>query len=294
MMPPRKALVPVAGLGTRFFPASHAMRKELFPVVGPDHSVRPLLHWQLRDLVRAGFDVIGLVVCPGAERTIRTYFEGPRGAFLDAIRTGPANEDELAEMRQILAALHFIEQPEPEGFGHAVYQARSFASGEPVLLCTGDHLFRGSCHREVVEAYAKGGGRSVSAVTPVHASRLYGYGTIGGERWESDSRMIEVAAILEKPSVESARARLHVSGLPPDTWLGWFGLHALAPSIFDILEELIRDGIRDNGEIQLTRAKQIQRERFGYLACEITASQRFDFGLPETFVSTLAAFAEAK
>ena len=89
---------------------------------------------------------------------------------------------------------------------------------------------------------------------------------------------------------DTASDRLRVDGLPDGTWLGWFGMHLLAPGIFDILEEMIRDDIRDNGEFQLTRAQEIQRQREGYLALEITGAQRFDFGVPDDFVRSLQAF----
>ena len=102
--------------------------------------------------------------------------------------------------------------------------------------------------------------------------------------------MIDISLIIEKPTVAVAREKLHVDGLPPQTWLGWFGMHLLAPSIYDILGEMIRDNIRDNGEFQLTRAQEIQRQRHGYLALEMTGAQRFDFGVPDDFVASVQAF----
>jgi UTP--glucose-1-phosphate uridylyltransferase len=87
-----------------------------------------------------------------------------------------------------------------------------------------------------------------------------------------------------------AREKLHVDGLPGDTFLGWFGMHLLAPSIYDILGEMIRDDIRDGGEFQLTRAQEIQRQREGYLALEMTRAERFDFGLPDDYLGSLQIF----
>ena len=99
-----------------------------------------------------------------------------------------------------------------------------------------------------------------------------------------------MSLIIEKPDLATAQQRLHVDGLPDETWLGWFGLHLLAPSIYDILEEMIRDNVRDHGEFQLTRAQEIQRQREGYLALEMTAAERFDFGVPDDFVRSVQAF----
>jgi UTP--glucose-1-phosphate uridylyltransferase len=83
---------------------------------------------------------------------------------------------------------------------------------------------------------------------------------------------------------------LRVDGLPEQTWLGWFGMHLLAPSIYDILGEMIHDNVRDGGEFQLTRAQEIQRQRHGYLALEMTGAQRFDFGVPDDFVASVRSF----
>jgi UTP--glucose-1-phosphate uridylyltransferase len=84
-----------------------------------------------------------------------------------------------------------------------------------------------------------------------------------------------------------------VDGLTKETWLGWFGMHLLAPGIYEILDEMIRDNIRDNGEFQLTRAQEIQRQREGYLALEMLDAERFDFGTPDDFVRSLQAFRAA-
>jgi UTP--glucose-1-phosphate uridylyltransferase len=287
----RKAIVPVAGLGTRLFPASHACKKELFPIVGPDQIARALLHYQLRDLVRAGFEDICVIVRPGEDAMVRAYFAGPGEAYLARLAKYPALLEEAREMAGILDALTFVEQRTQEGFGHAVYQARAFAADEPVLLCLGDHLFRGPCHAEMVDAFARACGSSVSAVSRITASQLHGYGTIHGRRLPDDPRLIEIERLIEKPAVEVARASLHVDGLPADTWLGWFGLHALSPGIFEILEEMIRLDLRVGGEIQMTDAQDRLRARDGYLAFEMTTSQRFDFGLPAELVESMVAFA---
>jgi UTP--glucose-1-phosphate uridylyltransferase len=184
-------------------------------------------------------------------------------------------------------------QTSQEGYGHAVFQTRSFANGQPVLLCLGDHLFRGrpqSPYAELVQAFAAAGGRSVSAVNRIGPAELKGYGTIAGLRRPQTPRLIDVSLIVEKPDPALARESLRVDGLAPDEFLGWFGMHALAPGIYDILEQMIRDNLRDGGEFQLTRAQELQRQREGYLALEMAEATRFDFGLPEDFVASIAAF----
>jgi UTP--glucose-1-phosphate uridylyltransferase len=127
-------------------------------------------------------------------------------------------------------------------------------------------------------------------VNRISANELKGYGTIAGTRRMENPRLIDVLLIIEKPAVAVAQEKLHVDGLPAGTWLGWFGLHLLAPSIYDVLEEMIRDDVRDHGEFQLTRAQEIQRQREGYLALEMVVAERFDFGVPDDLVRSLQAF----
>ena len=142
-MPIRKAVVPAAGLGTRHFPASHAVKKELFPVVGPDGIARALMHYHLLDLLAAGLEEVCLIVQPGDEEAFRRYFAGPTPDYLARLAKYPELHAEAVSMQEISARIRYVTQPTQDGYGHAVFQSRDFAAGEPVLLCLGDHLFRG-------------------------------------------------------------------------------------------------------------------------------------------------------
>jgi UTP--glucose-1-phosphate uridylyltransferase len=197
-------------------------------------------------------------------------------------------------MRAWADRLSFRVQTTQEGFGHAVYQTHDFAAGEPILLCLGDHLFRGSPespHAQLTRIAAETGAtKTVSAVNRIAPHELKGYGTIAGRRRADRPELIDVDLIIEKPDVATAREKLRVDGLAPDEFLGWFGMHVLAPSIYDILAKMIRDDTRDSGEFQLTRAQELQRQAEGYLALEIHGGQRFDFGIPDDFVAALQSF----
>ena len=285
-MPPiRKAVVPAAGLGTRHFPASHAVKKELFPVVGPDGIARALFHYHLIELTKAGIERVCVIVQPGDEKPIRDYLAGPGEEYLKRLAKYPPLAAEAARMRELNDVVTFAVQDEQEGYGHAVYQSRSFADGDPVLLCLGDHLFRGG-YRELIAA--AGHERSVSAVNRISSAELKGFGTIAGKR--RPDGLIDVSLIMEKPDVATAQAKLRVDGLGNDEFLGWFGMHLLSPTIYDVLGQMIRDDVRDGGEFQLTRAQEIQRQRDGYLAVEMTTARRFDFGVPDDYLASLAAF----
>lgn len=291
--PVRKAVIPIAGLGTRHFPASHAVKKELFPVVGSDGIARALFHYHLLELEAAGIEQICLITQPGEDEMVQHYLRGPDDNYLKRLAKYPALLHEAEQMRGFARRVSFAVQYQQEGYGHAVFQTRDFAGGEMVLLGLGDHLFRGhplSPYRELADMATVSGGRSVSAVNRISAGELKGYGTIAGRRRTENPRLIDVSLIIEKPAVAVAREQLQVNDLPPETWLGWFGMHLLAPGIYDILDEMIRNNVRDNGEFQLTRAQEIQRQREGYLALEMAGAERFDFGVPDDFVASVQAF----
>jgi len=290
----RKAVVPIAGLGTRLFPASHACKKEFFPIVGPDGIARALVHYQLIDLIEAGIEQICIIVQPGEEQMVINYLQGPGDSYLNRLEKYPDLLAEAARMQSVLDRISFAVQEYQEGYGHAVYQSRAFASGDPVLLCLGDHLFRGNketCHSRLVKAYEACGGKTVSAVNRIGPGELKGYGTIAGKRRQAHADLIDVSLIIEKPDVNTAREKLRVDGLDDDEFLGWFGMHALSPAIFDVLKEMIARNIRQNGEFQLTYAQELLRQREGYCALEMRDGKRFDFGVPEDFVTSVAEFA---
>jgi UTP--glucose-1-phosphate uridylyltransferase len=289
----RKAIIPIAGLGTRHFPASHAVKKEMFPVVGADGIARALFHYHLLELEAAGIEEICIIVQPGEDELVRGYLRGPDESYLKRLEKYPALLHEAEQMKKFSERVTFAVQREQEGYGHAVFQTKNFANGEMVLLGLGDHLFRGqpvSPYRELADLAKVSGGKSVSAVNRISANELKGYGTIAGTRRAENPRLIDVSLIIEKPAVAVAQEKLRVDGLPEQTWLGWFGMHLLAPSIYEILGEMIRENMRDNGEFQLTRAQEIQRQRHGYLALEMTGAERFDFGVPDDFVRSVQAF----
>jgi UTP--glucose-1-phosphate uridylyltransferase len=290
----RKAVIPAAGLGTRFFPASQAIKKELFPIVGPDGIARPLVHYNILELLEAGIEEIAIIVQPGGEQEFIRYFEPPSGSYLRKLEKYPALAAEASSLGVAGDRIRYIAQETQEGYGHAVYQARGFAAAESILLLLGDHLFRAvesSCSRQLMDVAAAVPDHSISAVNPIGPQDLGGYGTIAGRRMLPNPQLIEVTAIVEKPSVEYARTHLRVDGLESDRYLGWFGMHLLAPSIFEVLAEMIRDDVRDAGEFQLTRAQEIQRSRDGYFAFEMTRARRYDFGTPQEWIASLTAFA---
>ena len=170
-------------------------------------------------------------------------FGGPGESYKEHLEKYPQLIAEAEKMQAALDRICFAVQETQEGYGHAVYQSKAFAGGDPILLCLGDHLFRGgarSCHSQLIEAYELCAGKSVSAVNRIGAADLKGYGTIAGNRLPGRPELIAVTRIVEKPTIETARQSLRVDGLEEGEFLGWFGMHVLSPAIFDVLGEMIR------------------------------------------------------
>ena len=212
----RKAVVPAAGLGTRHFPASHAVKKELFPIVGPDGIARALLHYHLLELTAAGIEQICIIVQPGDEKAIRDYLAGPGDEYLARLKKYPALLAEAKRMTELADVVQFAVQHEQDGYGHAVFQTRKFAAGEMVLLCLGDHLFRGkplSPFLELASMAGQSNGRSVSAVNRIGPSELKGFGTIAGKRQARKSAVDRCLADHREAGGCKPRARkLRVDG----------------------------------------------------------------------------------
>ena len=293
MKPIRKAVIPLAGHGLRMLPATRAVRKALFPIVDDRGRVCPVLQLIIEEAVNAGIEEIGLVIAPEDEALIRAYFSRLPGPLKSAI----GNRADLlaaAESPGVFSEkLTFITQDRPRGFGDAVLRAKTWIDGDPVLVMLGDHLyFSGEdrcCARQLLDAYAELQA-PVSGVIRKSVDDIRHFGTISGRpvpRWYG---LYEIDTVVEKPDPGLARERLRVEGMPADTFLCWFGLHAMTPDIFDCLARMEGDGTTEGGELQLTGAQAMLSTQRAYFALEINGDH-YDTGSPEGYVEAVAAFA---
>lgn len=274
----RKAIVPVAGRATRLRPASLAVPKGLFPLVDADGRAKPVIQLILEEAFGSGIEAACLVTGPGEDLPYRRYF----AALADAGE--PA-------WRELAARVDFAAQPEPLGYGHAVYCGRGFAGGEPVLVMLGDHVYRSGeprrCARQLLDCFVRHGW-SVSGVQRTPEAALRFFGTVAARPLPAAPGSYRVHEIVEKPDELTARARLRVPGLPAGEYLCWFGLHALTPAIFDVLADDVQSERRERGEYQLTGAQARLLEREPYFAEEINGT-RHDMGDPAAYRATQTA-----
>ncbi len=291
MTPIRKGVITAAGRGTRQYPASKTVQKELFPLVDVDGFAKPTVQILAEELFASGLEEVCIVANASNIEPMRRHFLEPAPASFAGKDWADALTKSLADMADKLT---FVVQETQDGYGHAVYQAREFAGSEPFLITLGDHVYLSHterrCAGQVVDVFQQYGA-SVTSVSYAPEAELHRYGTLTGPRLpDTHPPVYEIQALVEKPTVEYAQANLRAPGVPDGQYLVHFGIHAFTPTIFDCLEHLIQNDIRQRGEIQLTSAQVLLMERERYLACEV-AGIRCDMGVPEGLIETQIALA---
>ena len=292
----RKAVITAAGRGTRQYPASTAVQKEMFPLVDRDGLTKPVIQIIGEEAIESGIEQVCIITQPGEEQQYRDYFRR---------MSEPESRDFRGKDWAILASeklgafgerLHFAEQDSPEGFGHAVYQAKRFVGDEPFLLLLGDHVYisdtKDRCASQLIRIYEQYMLDSVSGVQPTVERLLHLFGVIRGAPIEPAKGIFKADLIVEKPGIDQARETLATPGLPAGNYLAHFGMHVFSPQIFDSLEYLIANDIREKGEIQLTAAQEHLRQQTGQKYwCVVTQGQRYDTGIPYGLMETQLALA---
>jgi UTP--glucose-1-phosphate uridylyltransferase len=284
----RKAVITAAGRGTRMFPATRAIQKELLPLIDTDGLVKPTIQMIAETCVAAGIEELCIVVEKGGAGTFQEHFR----AFTADEKSVFAGKDWLLAEGEKLANLAeritYVEQPSPEGFGHAVYQAKDFANGEPILLLLGDHVYTGDPLGQMLVAGEQSGG-SVTGVRVEPESGVSVTGIIKGKATQTPG-LYEILALQEKPTVAEVQA-LKTEGLADGTYLGHFGIHLFTSEIFDCLGELIATNTRVKNEFQLTSGQELlwKRNPAAYRAL-LVEGERWDIGLPDEYLKTLVKF----
>ena len=293
----RKAVIAAAGRATRQYPASTAIQKAMFPLVDRDGLTKPTIQIIAEEALDSGIEEICIVTQPGEEKLYRDYF---RRLDNDMVRSFRGKDWAILESEKLQGLgerLHFAEQHTPEGFGHAVYQAKPFVGDEPFLLLLGDHVYisntRERCARQLTRVFEQYMLDAVTGVQPTLERDLHGFGTIRGEPIDAAKGIYRAQLIIEKPAIEVAREQLVTPGLPAGNYLSHFGIHVFSPRIFDSLEHLITNNLRDKGEIQLTAAQEHlrQQSRDGKYWIVVSQGQRYDTGIPYGLMETQLALA---
>ena len=291
----RKAVITAAGRGTRQYPASKAVQKEMFPLVDRDGLTKPVIQIIGEEAIDSGIEQICIVVAPGEEKLYRDYFQRLDPESARAFRGKDWAILESEKLAAFGERLSFAEQPSAEGFGHAVYQAKAFVGDEPFLLLLGDHIYisdiKDRCARQLIRVYEQYMLDAITGVQPTLERQLHLFGVAKGTPIDPARGIYKADLIVEKPTIDEARANLVTPGLPAGNYLAHFGLHVFSPRIFDSLEYLIRHDLREKGEIQLTAAQEHLRRQTDKYWCLVSQGQRYDTGIPYGLMETQLALA---
>ena len=252
----RKAVIPAAGLGTRFLPATKAQPKEMLPVVD-----RPSIQYVVEEAVAAGIDDI-LIITGRNKRSLEDHFD--RNVELERQLEAKGRFDDLREVQALaeLADIHYVRQGEPLGLGHAVSVARKHVGGEPFVVLLGDDIMRKDSHllRNMIANYENTGASTV-ALMEVSPEEISSYGCAAPE--DRNGNLCRIVDVVEKPKAEDAPSNLAI-----------VGRYLFTPGIFDALAE-VEPGVGD--EIQLTDAIALLLKREPVMGL-VFEEGRFDIG----------------
>ena len=265
----RKAVIPVAGLGTRFLPATKTVPKELLPIVDI-----PSIQYVVQEAVDAGIEEIIFVTGRGKDGIEDHFDEAPE---LEQVLADRGHHEMVKMLRKIaeMTEVVSVRQKKPLGLGHAVLCARDLVGNEPFAVMLADDLIDSAtpCIRQLLDIF-QSTNESVIALMEVPQTEVHQYGVIKGK--VSKERLYEVEGMVEKPPAKDAPSRMAI-----------IGRYVLRPEIFPILQNLPAG---NGGEIQLTDGlAQLVRERKVY-GCEFTGD-RYDIGDKFGFVRATVAYA---
>jgi len=265
----KKAVIPAAGLGTRFLPVTKAQPKEMLPIIDT-----PTIQYVVQEAVDSGIDDI-LIISGKGKRAIEDHFD--RNFELEAKLGNNDDSSLLNEVRHIadMANIHYIRQKELNGLGDAIYQARLHTGEEPFVVLLGDTIIDSviPVTQQLIDVYNQYR-QTIIGVEVVPKEKVSRYGIIGGKKI-SDS-IWEVNELVEKPDVEKSPSNLAIAGR-----------YILTPEIFKAIEQTPPG---KNNEIQLTDAMRIMLKRES-IYCNIIEGKRYDIGNKLDYLKTTVEFA---
>jgi len=286
----KKAVIPAAGYGTRLFPASKAVKKELFPIIDRNGHAKPVILAIVEEALSGGIEEVCIIVQSADRELFEEVFkvQPPIEIFNKLSRDNQKYCDYLLDIGHRIT---FLSQDAQEGFGHAVHCAREWVGNEPFLLLLGDHLYSSdidiSCTRQLLDVYERLD-QSVVGVKVTPEEDIGQFGCVAGG-WKETNSVLSIAEFAEKPDRDYARKHLRIEGLPENRFLTVFGQYVLKPQIFTYLDEHIRLNLRERGEFQLTSCLERLRQEDGFTGY-VVKGHRYDIGTPEAYRETMATF----
>ena len=263
----KKAIIPAAGLGTRFLPATKAMPKEMLPIVD-----KPTIQYIVEEAIQSGIEDI-IIVTSNTKRAIEDHFDTNFELEENLKRTGKT--DLLQKVKEAEVDIHYIRQKEPKGLGHAVWCARKFIGDDPFAVLLGDDIVVAETPglKQLINKYDKTGS-SIVGVQQIPENETDRYGIV--DPLSKEGRLYEVNKFVEKPELGTAPSNLAI-----------MGRYVFTPEIFTHLD---KHEIGAGGEIQLTDAIQMLNEEQKVYAYDFEG-KRYDVGEKLGFIETTIEFA---
>jgi UTP--glucose-1-phosphate uridylyltransferase len=265
----KKAIIPAAGLGTRFLPATKAMPKEMLPIVD-----KPTIQYIIEEAIESGIEDIIIVTGKG-KRAIEDHFDHSFELEQNLLEKGKLELLSEVQKSSKLVDIHYIRQKEPKGLGHAIWCARKFIGNEPFAVLLGDDVVRADtpCLKQMINQYERYNA-SILGVQSVEEHEVSRYGIVDGN--QIGERFFNINSLVEKPKLEDAPSNLAI-----------MGRYILSPKIFEILENQEPGA---GGEIQLTDAIAGLNEYEAVYAYDFEGV-RYDVGEKMGFITTTIEFA---
>lgn len=268
----RKAIIPAAGLGTRFLPATKAQPKEMLPIVD-----KPTIQYIIEEAVASGIEDI-IIVTGRGKRAIEDHFDKSYELEETLAKKGKLNLLEQVQAIANLANIHYIRQKEPLGLGHAINCAKSFIGNEPFAVLLGDDIVHSQtkpCLKQLIDVYERFNS-SVIGVQEVPDEDVSKYGIVSIKQTEIAKNCFHVNDLIEKPKLEDAPSNYAI-----------MGRYVLRPEIFEILDTQTPGA---GGEIQLTDAIKRLNEKQMVVAYNFEGT-RYDVGDKFGFIKAQIEFA---
>lgn len=289
----KKAIIPVAGFGTRMYPATRGIKKEFCPVVDKDGLTKPGILVLLEELDNAEIEQICLILNREEEQYYKDYFFTPLSE--NHYKKLPTHMQEYEKkIERIAKKLKFVYQEEQKGFGHAVYQAKQFAGNDPTLLLLGDTIYSSNtgepCTKQLIDAYEKYG-QAMIALQKVSLETVGNYGIFAGT-WENNEQdIMKINRIEEKPSIEIAKDYLAVAdNKKSENYFAAFGAYVITKEVFSRLDEMIHlNVVNAKGEVELTDALKYVSEHEGMMGF-VPDGESFDLGNGASYRDAVARF----
>ncbi|MBR4920277.1 MAG: hypothetical protein IKZ62_03025 [Prevotella sp.] len=294
----RRAIIPVAGFGTRLYPATRGLKKDFFPIPCPDGMVRPVILILLEELVKSGVEEICLVLGSEEERIQYTDFFERQLSEEHLRKLNKEAQEYENRILDIGKRLRYVYQHEKRGFGHAVYQAAEFANNEPVLLLLGDTIYHSKsnkpCALQMIEEYERYNSLMVS-IHPVPLSKVSHYGILSGVWEDKDHTILNVSCMNEKPKSSYAEDFLGVRNKDGEKeYYSVFGQYILTPDVFTQLEKDIEQADADGDnqrEIELTSALEAVRQKSGMMGVRLDGVM-YDMGNPRALCKCVEQYSK--